>query len=188
MKKLISLLLISTLSITILGGCDNGGNPPVSGRVSHSESEASSTDFQESSVTVDESETVQSGEGDRIRIEISNENTEKGYLSAICPADWYDYSTDEKLFFSESETAGDYAKLYIQISYAPTATSVGGDGETISFELGSKNWEGLHNEEYNTYNVAHQLEGGGGLGVVSMGNGPDDTCYEMVVKSIWVEF
>lgn len=168
MKKSIALLLVLLLGIPVLAGCGNGGGQ-----------EAPATQGNEGEKGI---------EGKRVSLDISNEDTEKGVLSAVCPDGWYDHSNDEKLFFSESETPGDYARPYIQISYAPTAVLIGGSGEGIGFEMGGRNWEGLHNEEYNTYNVAHQLGIGGGLGVVSMGAGPEDAIYQLVVESIKVEF
>lgn len=171
----IALALILSLSLTACGGA--GGQQP-SGNAGADESAAPD------SPGGDE----KPAEGERISLEISNEDTEKGVLSAICPAGWYEHSDEASLFFSESETPGDYAKPYIKIGYAPTATLTGGSGEEITFEMGGKSWEGLHNGDYNTYNVTHQLDGGGGLSVVSMGVGPDDAVYRAVIESILVDF
>ncbi|MDL2253592.1 hypothetical protein LJC49_05895 [Ruminococcaceae bacterium OttesenSCG-928-I18] len=190
MKKIIALLLVSVFGCAMLAGCGNSGNSgnqPTSGNATPSAS-AGSEGVAGDSRAASEDNAAEADEGERIRLEISNEDTEKGYLSAICPADWYDHSDGEYLFFSESETPADYAKPYIRLGYAPTATSTGGSGEDISFEMGSKNWDGLFNSDYNTYNVTHQLDGGGGLSVMSMGVGPDDAVFKMVVESIWVEF
>ncbi|MGD9559999.1 MAG: hypothetical protein AB7V55_05270 [Oscillospiraceae bacterium] len=183
MKKIIAWSLVSLLSIAMFAGCGNGGGGQPPGNAASGNKTGDTA-----SVAAGGGEAAQDAEGERIRLEISNEDTKKGYLSAICPADWYDHSDEEYLFFSESETPGDYAKPYVRIGYAPTATMVGGSGEDIEFEMGGKNWEGLHNKEYNTYQVSHQLDIGGGLLALSMGLGPDDAIYQLVVGSIWVEF
>ncbi|MDL2327367.1 hypothetical protein LJC64_01735 [Ruminococcaceae bacterium OttesenSCG-928-A11] len=190
MKRAFAFLLVSIFGFTMLVGCGkngNGGSQPSSGSTTPPASAGPESASGDTS-TASEVEATGADEGERIRLEISNEDTEKGYLSAICPADWYDHSDGEYLFFSESETPADYAKPYIRLGYAPTATSTGGSGEDISFEMGSKNWDGLFNSDYNTYNVTHQLDGGGGLSVMSMGVGPEDEIFKMVVESIWVEF
>lgn len=181
MRKTLALLLVCILCMATFVGCGGSqqptsANPPADAGASPAP-EAPAGDGK-----------AQAAEGKRITLGISNEDTEKGALSAVCPDGWYDHSNDEKLFFSESETPGDYAKPYVQISYAPTATSTGGSGEDISFEMGGMNWEGLHNGEYNTYTVTHQLKIGGGLSVISAGVGPDDAVYQLVVGSILVEF
>lgn len=183
MKRIITALLAFLFGIALLAGCGKSGGGQSSGNAN---SPANSDFVASDAVGGDES--TQGDEGERIRLEISNEDTKKGYLSAICPAGWYDHSDEEYLFFSESETPADYSKPYIRLGYAPTATSTGGSGEDIEFEMGGKNWEGLYDKDYNTYNVVHQLDGGGGLSVISMGYGPDDEVYEMVVGSILVEF
>lgn len=183
MKRLLGIALALMLALS-LAACGGGGSQQPSGN----SNPPAGADTSDASDSTDGDEAAQDNEGERIRLEISNEDTEKGYLSAVCPAGWYNHSDEEYLFFSESETAGDYSKPYIRIGYAPTATSTGGSGEDITFELGGRNWEGLYNGDYNTYNVIHQLDGGGGLSVVSLGGGPDDAVYKMVVGSIWVEF
>ncbi|MDL2214264.1 hypothetical protein LJB76_01735 [Clostridia bacterium OttesenSCG-928-O13] len=187
MKKLIALLLVSIFGIAMLAGCGSSGGQQSSESTTPPANASSDSTAGDLDAT-DGDGGGQTDEGERIRLEISNEDTEKGYLSAICPADWYDHSDEEYLFFSESETPADYSKPYIRLGYAPTATMTGGSGEDITFEMGSKNWEGLFNSDYNTYNVVHQLDGGGGLSVMSMGVGPDDAVFKMVVESIWVEF
>lgn len=184
MKKTIAIVLATLLSIAVLAACGGSGGKSTSGNTSTPAGTGAST---ASAAAGDDAQT-QGAEGERIRLEISNEDTEKGYLSAICPDGWYDHSDEEHLFFSESDTPGDYTKPYIMLSHAPSATMVGGSGEDIAFELGARNWEGLHNTEYNTYQVAHQMEGGGGLLAMSLGVGPDDAVYQTVVGSIWVEF
>ncbi|MDL2259086.1 hypothetical protein LJC42_08070 [Eubacteriales bacterium OttesenSCG-928-K08] len=185
MKMLIVFLLVTILSISILSGCGNSGQQS-SGNATPPAREPAQGAVDDPANSAGEAKLAD--EGARASLEISNEDTEKGTLSAICPAGWHDHSDGEYLFFSESQTPGDYSKPYIRLGYAPTATLTGGSGEDISFELGGKKWEGLFNSDYNTYNVAHQLDGGGGLSAVSMGAGPDDALYQQVLESILVEF
>lgn len=187
MKQRMAVLLLLILCISIFNGCGNGGSQ---------QSPASATPPADAALqgaadgidAAGKEKVAQADESERVRLEISNEDTEKGTLSAVCPAGWYDHSDGEYLFFSESQTPGDYTKPYIRLGYAPTATLTGGSGEDIAFEMGGKSWEGLFNDEYNTYNLTHQLDGGGGLSLVSMGTGPDDEAYQLVVESILVEF
>lgn len=184
MKKILGFVVVVAIfaSVFMLNACGSKND----GGSASSDETANGASSSESASDTDEVES-QNISGETVEIAVTNSSHEEGTLSALCPDSWNSYSTDEELFFSESDKAGDFSKPYMKISYTTSSLSVGGSGEDVSFTLGGKSWEGLHDDSYGTYNVISLLDDGG-LSVISNGVGPDDALYKTVMESIEVNF